>query len=699
MTTTNIILTLLTILNLFLGVFVLRKNFKSNINISYFLFAVGISAWAVTNAIFQATNNYFIAFVVCILAYYAGALIALPFFYFTLVFPAGYSNLKNYHKYVIALWAAIWFIILTVPDITLKGVSLEGPIRGLITGPGLSFHFLSIAILMFGGIINLIIKYFKVKGFLKWQIAYVLFGVFIMTFFGMIFNLILPFLHNYSFVWLGPMFSSFVLGTTAYAIVRYHLMDIKFIIRLGTVYAVLFGLIMIVYVFLCGEAGRYVGEPWEYVIPSIIITFSFIPLKNFIELATDKIFFRKRYKFSEVISKIEEGVHSAGLNLDKALSATNQTITQALKVKRAVILILIPKDHFISRQIIDGGLTNLELKRDNPIITYLNIHKGKILDKEELARDIHEKDLSSESSTEAVVNELERIEFSLAVPIELKSKLIGVYLLGSKLSQDPFSGEDIKLLKHVTWEMGFAIDNAKSFEELKRLDEAKSQFISVASHQLRTPTAIVRWNLELALDKKMQAAEKKKSLESAYGGIISLGSQLDQLMVALEIEEGSIVLRKEEIDLARLINDYAKNMERKIKDKDLKLSLNLPKDSALVSCDREKIMKVLEAIIGNAATYTPSGGEIAVALNKKNTGGADYFVISVADNGLGVPEEDRSDIFEKFFRDAGAKAVSPNGFGLSLYIAREFIRAHGGDIWLEANSGKGVTFYFTIPQN
>lgn len=697
LTASNIILILLTLLNLSLGAFVLKKSPKNSINISYFLFALGISSWTVTNAIFQATDNYFIAFYVCILAYYAGALIALPFFYFTLVFPAGYSNLKTYHKWIIAIIIVVWDAVISIPNLTLKGVSLDGPVKGLITGPGLNFHLLATILFLLAGIINLLIKYKKVKGVLRWQISYILLGVFTMTFFGAIFNLILPAMNNYSFVWLGPIFSSFVLVTTAYAIVRYHLMDIYFIFRLGTIYTTLFAFVALIYAFINKFVGQYFQEPWEYIVSALVITFSFAPLKNFIEITTDKIFFKKHYKFSEVINTIENGIRSAGLNLDKALEKINEIITASLKVKKAVVLILIPKDHFISRQAIGDESTTLELKRDNAIISYLKTYKGRIVDKEELKRNIHNDKITEADRTE-IINELDKINFSLVVPIESKGQIIGIYLLGEKLSYDPFTKEDISLLRHVSWMMGFSIDNAKSFEELKRVDRAKSEFISVASHQLRTPISIALWSLELYLDGKMSAKDKKKTVETAYSGVTSLQCQLDQLLVALEIEEQRMSLKTKPIDLNSITKDMIKKEEDDLKNKKIKLKTDLS-GIARVDGDEEKMKVVIGAILKNAITYTPGGGEICVNSYNKKIGGKNNIVFSISDNGIGIREDEEQNIFTKFFRSVEAKTMSPNGFGLTLFIAKKIIEAHNGDIWFERNKEKGTIFYLSIPVN
>lgn len=691
----NISLIITSVFNLLLGFFVLRKNIKNAVNASYFLFAFGIFLWAITNAIFQITNSYILSFIVAIIAYYAGALLSLSFFYFTLVFPQEKSNLKNYHRKIILVWAIIWFFIVTLPDITLKDILFDNQIKGLLTGPGLLFHFISIAALMFGGIINLFVKFHKSQGSIRQQILYVLIGVMVATIFGILFNLILPLAGNYSFVWLGPIFSVFILITTAYAIVRYHLMDIWMIVRLGAIFTILFTIISFIYVFVGSMIGQYFDHTISHFISSLIIVAGFIPLKNFVEFSTDKIFFRKRYKFADIMGEAEKIIHQSGLNLDKILEDFNRVIVSALKVRRAVILILTPKNHFISRQTIGDITTEINPKPDNPIITYFQSNKDHIIDEDTLKPN----SVKNNSNLIEAVKELKRIGFSFAVPIDYEGELIGVHLLGPKMSLDPFTKEDIHLLKHISGEMAFAIENARMFEELKKLDQTKSEFISVASHQLRTPVSIIKWNLELAMDKETSEQEKNELFKIAYDNSDEMGHQLDKLITAFEIEDRNIFVDKKEGCLKSLILKRLEKVKKILKTKNLAVETDFASDiPETVNYDFDKMSKVIDSLIQNAITYTPAGGKIKIGLRKENLEEKDRLVAFVSDNGIGIDEYDYDNIFKKFFRSQGARYASPNGFGLELFIAKKFINAHGGDIWFEPNKEtKGTIFYFSIP--
>lgn len=395
------------------------------------------------------------------------------------------------------------------------------------------------------------------------------------------------------------------------------------------------------------------------------------------------------------MGEAEKIIHQSGLNLDKILKDFNQVISSTLKVRGAVILILIPKNHFISRQTIGDIATEINLKSDNPVITYFQSNKGHVIDADTLKPDSVKKN----SNLIEAVKELKQIGFSFAVPIDYKGELIGVHLLGPKMSLDPFTKEDIHLLKHISGEMAFAIENARMFEELKKLDQAKSEFISVASHQLRTPISIIKWNLELAMDKETSEKEKNELFKTAYDNSDEMSQQLDKLITAFEIEDRNIFVDKKEGCLKSLILKRLEKSEKDFKNKNLAMGTDFASDiPETVNYDFDKMSKVIDTLIQNAITYTPVEGKIKIGLRKENLKEKDCLVVFVSDNGIGINEQDCANIFKKFFRSQSARNVSPNGFGLGLFIAKKFINAHGGDIWLESQGENvGTTFYFSIP--
>jgi two-component system OmpR family sensor kinase len=247
--------------------------------------------------------------------------------------------------------------------------------------------------------------------------------------------------------------------------------------------------------------------------------------------------------------------------------------------------------------------------------------------------------------------------------------------------------------------MGFAIDNAQSYEELKRLDEIKSNFISVVSHQLRTPVTVTRCNLELCLDTSVSQSEKTDAVKAAYEGTLNLGRQLDQLLTVLEIEEKNIILKKRRTRINNLIQQVVDDNRLNILNKDIQLKVDNDKDDLEINCDENRVKKVLDILLVNSISYVFAKGQISILVKKEFFDKKPKLIISVCDNGIGIAEDSRNEIFKKFFRSPEAVAILPNGFGLGLFIARKIIEAHGGEVWFEPNDGKGATFSFSLPLN
>ena len=680
-----------------LGFVVLRKNKMMVTNQLFFIFTVTVSSWCMFNFL----ENWYMDLDLSAMFLRLDLFTALIGVFFASVFLFNFPRTNKKFNPLIALFLLLILSVasLAFTDGLIENINIVNGQIGFDFGKWFILYAGVMLVSILSGVIFQVRQYKKANGTEKLQIRYVILGFSITSFIIIILNLFLQNLVSKGVFMLGNFSMIILVVCIFYAMVRYHLMDIWVVLRLGTIFTLSLTTIIFFFVSVNYLLVYFleIGVPWDIIIPSFFITVGFTPLKKFIEFITDAMFFRRHYKFNNVVQKVEKEIHSAGLVLDKSLSVVNQIISDALKVNRSLIMILIPRGHFISRQTIGDDIGNLELKHNDPVINYLITFPGRILDREELERGGHVNGLA-DSDRDAIVVELKKISIALVVPIEFKDKLIGIYLLGEKLSEDPFNEEDLRLLQHVSWELSFAIDNARSYEELKHLDEAKSNFIQVVSHQMRTPVTISRCNLELALDKDLNPEEKEGVLKAAYEGVSSLGHQLDQLLTVLEIEEKEMVVKKEGVELNSLINDSVESNRLSIKNKKLKLESKLENSfSVKIDCDKAKIRRVLDIVLLNAINYTPSGGKITINTAQDGFNGKNSLVVSVADNGVGLNDADKVNLFKKFFRSPEAISMFPNGFGLGLFIARKIVLAHGGDIWFENRENQGMTFFFSIP--
>lgn len=684
-------------LNALLGFYTFLKGLKKFINIVFLFFSLSIAGWS----IFTFYSFHFAGDIV-----WAKLAFSSPTFLicFLLIFLINLNNRNNKIKYLSLLFLLPTIILnfFIFNNKIVKSVVFKNDVMISVAGDFYNLFVSYILFYLFLLIFAVLIKYKNSFGIERLRIKFIIFGILLFIIPGTITNLILPAFFDIRFLNLiGPSFSIFMVAFISYAIVRYRLMDIYFVFRLGTIFSLLLFSIIFIYISLSYLFLKLfnVGYPFDLIMWSLAITFGFLPLKRFIELITDKIFFRRYYKFDDVLSKIRGELRLSGLDLDKNLAGVNKIVSSVLKVDRSIIAILIPKDHFISKQIIGVNQEEIRIRYHSPIISYLMDCPDGVLDKESIKKCESSSDKPIDLNTQkSILKEMDRLKVSLIVPISLKNKLIGVYLLGDKKSGSAFNSRDLKLLKHITWELGYVIDNARSYEELKRLDDSKSKFISVVSHQLRTPATISKYNLELALDKNIGLDDRSKAILDAYEGVLLFSRQLDQLLLVLEIEDKDMKIDKKSVDLELFFDDFLKRNKLLLKTKKLKLETKLDFPKNKVRFDANKINKVLDIIFLNSVNYSNLKGKIIISswikkFNKKNN-----LIFAFSDFGIGIKEDDKPNIFKKFYRGSDAGIMSPSGFGLGLFIAKKIIKSHGGDLWFEDNNdSRGAIFYFSLP--
>jgi len=681
-----------------LGYIAFNKNRKSPTN-QWFLALTFISAsWCIFNYLENTIGQPDLAILFLKLDFIFAPFMCFSAMAFFLNFPEPNPNKKNKYLILIALIITGFLAYLTLNSQVIKGIATYNNQIGFDLGRWFVFYGLVVASEVIGAITYQIMKYRKSFGIKKMQILYVLIGFSISSLIIMIFNLFLQNKIPGNLFQIANLSIIFWVISIAYAIIRYHLLDVWLVLRLGAIFTLTFTIIAVLYVFLGQLIVTYlhIQTPWNDLLLSLLITAGFIPLRNLIEILTDKIFFRKRYKFNDVTNEIEGSIHSAGLDLDKALAEINRVVSTALRLKGAGVLVLTPEGNFEARNLSGPAINNIILKRQDPIILYLKAYNHKIIDREELEREVNREGIS-ETVIGAIIKEMIEKNIFVAAPIVSKDELIRIYIIDRKLSRDLFTDQDLEVIKHASSQMSFIIDNTRSYEELKRLDADKSNFISVVSHQLRTPVTISRLNLETALDKKIKPKVKTEAIATAYEGVTFLSRQFDQMLTVLEIEEKSIEIKKTEIDINQLVKELLSNYDYELNKKNLKIKTNFDKLGSKATCDANKIKKVLDALINNAIDYSRSDGEITISTFNSQINNAPALVVSIADNGIGIKEEAGQEIFKKFFRGEEAVATVANGFGLGLYIAKNLIKAHGGDVWFESQKEKGATFYFSLP--
>lgn len=235
----------------------------------------------------------------------------------------------------------------------------------------------------------------------------------------------------------------------------------------------------------------------------------------------------------------------------------------------------------------------------------------------------------------------------------------------------------------------------QSFERLSQASRLKTEFISIVSHQLRSPITNIKWVTEFLLSPDIEMSPDKKEeyfkqLKDNIGLMVEL---VDDLLIISKIEEGLFPINKEEASLKDIVKGLVNGALPYAQAKGIELKLNESKDSTKALFDQAMVKLVAENLIDNAIRYTRNGGKIEIWIKKEN----EKLVFKIKDQGVGIPYSDQKYIFQKFFRSSNALKEQTKGSGLGLYIAKLIISKSGGKIWFESEEGKGTSFYFSIP--
>lgn len=740
----NISLLVTALLNFLLGVLIFISGKNKKINIVYSLNIVAIISWIMAMFFYRSAPAE-LNMPWSTILYVTPTLIASSFLYFTYIFP---SQKEKYIWWRALLIFGINLAIIVMviwPGFIIKEVNVRpGLEKQIIFTPYYWFYFIYTLEFFSFGFFRLFKKYFRSKGIERMQIIYLVTGYSLAANLAFGTNLIMPWIGYFFLNWLGQVFTCIMVAFTTYAILRYRLMDIRVIFRKAIIYfvsaAFAYGAFyLITWLYNKSFGGVYTNGAYVLglvIAPLFVLLFIWVNEK--IKRIANKYLFFSLYSSQETMEKLTDEL-TTSIDLSKIIDSIVGSIKNAMQLDRAGIL-LIDQDGTIKYKIakVIGFNENngISLVQDNFLTRYLE-KTQKPLVRDELqmiSRDSN--NMSDKQNFNQLAENMKHIEASLCLPMIISNKLIGIIVLGSKISGDAYTSDDLNLLSTLSKQATIAVDNARLYhevqdfnktlqlrvdeqtkeirdqkdevqnafelerkanKELKHLDENKTDFMLITQHHLRTPLSVNAGFLDLMLNGtfgKIPAKQKDVILrlrESTQKEIDVVNELLD--VSSYQIGKEMIHLDKP-IDFEALMEETLKDLKTEAQDKGIYLKYEKLGEIPKVPADRLKLKLVLTNVIDNCIKYTVKGG-VTVAMGTEN----DKLKITVTDTGIGLSEEAMQNLFKHSFqRGEQAKKLFAVGKGLGLFLSGKIIEGHHGKIWAESlGDGKGSAFHIELP--
>ena len=696
-----------------LGLVVYMNNRKSVVNRVFALFACAIVVWLTCLFIADTSNSPQTSILFLRMGIAVSIIMATAFILLADVLSS--KGHRNEMVWLVCILPVIFFVPLSFSNYVVQGVSLKPWGADVVSGPIYTyitiFFFSSMVV---GGL--LILRRMKRRTIAeRRQSKLVLLGVVLTFMVNALTNLILvPFGISQYGVLLGVPSILFIVGFTSYAIIRHKLFDIRLIVARSVTYLLSIVTIGVAYGYLAfalvdrffysGTGKPSLSQNTANTALAVVLAFTFQPIRRFFEKITDKIFYRDKYDAQLLINNVGR-ILSSEIQLENLTTQVVQEIKKQMRVEHADIIVL--EDNKENIFFDAGHMQNR-----------VTLHRRDLV---KLGNSVVIADDLASGERKHIMN---TYGMSVASALRANKQLIGYLFLGQKSSGDAYTNADIDVVRIIVNELAVAVQNAKAFteiqrfnetlqdkvtdatrklrranEELKALDQAKDEFISMASHQLRTPLTTAKGYVSMVLDGDFGKfpSKMKAPLDQALDSSNRMAGLINDLLNVSRMDAGKFFIDAVDVDLAVEVQGELNQLVNLSKAKEVTVNYRPPKKKVpIIKLDLDKTRQVIMNIIDNAIYYSAppnGGGQVSVTLDVEG----DEVVFKVADNGIGVPDEIKPKLFAKFYRAGNAQSARPDGTGLGLYLVKRVVEDQGGEIIFESKVGVGSIFGFRMP--
>lgn len=687
--------------------------FRARNNLSYRLFFfIGMAslAWALANYLtVNQLDSPNLIYVVRFILFFV-VLQNAAFCLFAHTFPGSTLNVS---KRWLAGYASLTILaaFATVSPFVFTSVAVRDGLAITSAGPGILIFIAHAAFSIGTGFKNLVKKKRASSGILRRQFQLLLFASFLVWVIVPVTNFaITPLLKTTFFIVYAPVYTFAFAAIIAYAIVSQRLFDIRAAVARSVAYVLALGSFALIYgAVLFGIINTVFAGPDRELLRQIVSIITVVPFalsyqaaKGFFDRITNKIFYRDAYDGQVVLDEINR-LLTQEISLNVITHDSLKILIRYLKISGG---------HFL---VMDKGAIYRTATAGNPAEAVTFIHPENL---GLIKRNMVISDNLSPGDTKEF---LDLHHISIVLRLVTQKGTVGYILLGPKQSGDIYTDRDVRLLGIIADELAIGVQNARSFEEirqfnitlqakieeatrelrrvnhrLRELDKTKDEFISMASHQLRTPLTAVKGYLSMVLDGDTGPVKKnqKEMVSKAYSGAQKMVYLIGDMLNVSRLQTGKFVIDNQPTNLAELVDGEVSQLQETASARNLKLIYHKPAKFPTLNLDETKVRQVVMNFIDNAIFYTPSGGSVTVDLGTSD----ESVQFTVSDTGIGIPASVQHHLFSKFYRADNARKMRPDGTGLGLFMAKKVITTQGGAIIFRSTEGKGSTFGFSFPR-
>jgi len=533
-----------------------------------------------------------------------------------------------------------------------------------------------------------------------------------------------------TYIWYGvaiPPVGNFILNAlfvlVFYFFLSKRIIDFKLVLRKSTVTISSMVLMFFIIIILKYLSVIFLQDVliWDDYGLLVLAVFLYPYIKKNLFHFANKHFFTSLYDPGKVITRFNKNLRSI-IEIDEIYRLLDKTFSRTFHAGAFGILFYNydNKKYYIKYNTGFNIYSDVEFESDTMLFRKY-IEKDKVIIVNKLLKDIQFK-------KRKMLNIFKHFGIEIIIPLVIKEKVLGIIVLSAKKSGDVYNNEDIDVLDVIGSQATVAIDNALKYEEikrfkfklqrevkratqelqvvndeLKRVDADKTGFISIASHQLRTPLTVIKGYSSMILEGNFGKLEKttNDAMSKVFTSSERLIELVEDLLDISRIESGKQVYEFKKGQLEDLIDNIVDSLAMSAKEKKVDLVWKKPKKSlSPIEIDVEKLRQSCMNLIENAIKYTSKAkrddAQVKVEISedlKQNR-----IVVRVKDNGLGISKEDIKNLFTKFYRGKDKTIAAIEGTGLGLYIAKQIIVKHGGDVEVKSSGeNKGAEFTFWIP--